>query len=489
MILSFSLSLVALALIVFSVLLFQLYSVDDDMAERINQYITLNKVSLEIQKSRSNFQKFFEAVQEYEYEDAKKFAKESLVSRHKSILLTRNLKSSYSESPSMYFLNRSIINALVYLNENTQPFEEFAFDMSEEERYKLYYRYLHVFDYLLKYTNYLYLGASVEYDVGALDSNIEKFRKIKFASVILILVIVIFSVIGSISITNGLSSNVKDMVSYAEKISDGDYTSKDMQLSGPREFQLLKNSLNRMKANLIERSAIEQRLHERELEHEKMTKELERAKFLSLQAQINPHFLFNTLNAISNTALFENADKTMKLTHDLAGIFRYRLEFKNSVPLWEEFRFLEQYLEIQKARFSSRLSYKIELDENVRGMEIPPLTIQPFVENAVKHGIEPLEKGGTVAIRAISTCGGGFSVTIEDDGKGLPADFSLSFLDTEEMEHIGIINVVNRLQIFFGGNFSFNMSRISENGGTIVEIKIGETKKGERNGEIQNSDC
>ena len=121
-----------------------------------------------------------------------------------------------------------------------------------------------------------------------------------------------------------------------------------------------KQCMNTMKQSLKERIELEQKLYRHTLDQEKMNRELERAHFLSLQSQINPHFLFNTLNTISHTALFEKADNTVSLINTLAGFLRYTLEFKDSVKLSTEFEFVHQYLDLQQARFKDRLGFSME---------------------------------------------------------------------------------------------------------------------------------
>ena len=129
-------------------------------------------------------------------------------------------------------------------------------------------------------------------------------------------------------------------------------------------------------------------------------RELEKARYNALQSQINPHFLFNTLNTISRTALFENAPSTVDLIDNLAAVFRYTLKHNEDVTLAEEIQFIREYLTIQQYRFKERLSFSILLGEELKEMRIPPLILQPLVENAMIHGLEPKVEGGSIAIEA-----------------------------------------------------------------------------------------
>ncbi len=471
LLLSLTLSMLAAVVAIFVFLFVQIYAVNGDMGERMRQYIVLNAISEDIQKSRECFVRFFECSLEEDFLEAEEMAKESFVCRNKSILNARKLRTSYEESHEMYFLNRAILNGLDHLNRGVPTLENVLIEMSEQRRYQLYYRYLKIYDYLLKYTNYMYLSAAVHRDADALDGNLGKVRSLKFMAAVSLLAVSVVSVCVSLFMTNALSGHVAKMARSADLISGGDYSSPDMALSGPREFRVLKDRLNRMKGSLLQRSILEKELHRQEVEKEKIMGELERAKFLSLQAQIDPHFLFNTLNAISNMALFEGAERTMEITNNLAGIFRYRLEFRDSVLLSDEFRFISQYLSIQKARFGERLEYALELDPSLASMRIPPLSIQPFVENSVRHGVERKERGGRVSVSA-EKVGGRASICVVDDGVGLPEGFSLSFLDPSEQGHIGITNVVNRLSIFFGRRLSVDIGNLPDGSGVKVSMLI-----------------
>jgi hypothetical protein len=137
--------------------------------------------------------------------------------------------------------------------------------------------------------------------------------------------------------------------------------------------------------------------------HQLMQNELRgvtaRAQMQALQAQINPHFLFNTLNVLASL-IHSNPAKAEQVTQELADIFRYALESTRVewVTLDDELRFLESYLEIEKTRFEERLTSLIEVDDAIRSMKIPPMILQPLVENAVKHGIAPKIEGGHVRI-------------------------------------------------------------------------------------------
>ena len=140
----------------------------------------------------------------------------------------------------------------------------------------------------------------------------------------------------------------------------------------------------------------------------------------ALKAQINPHFLFNTLNSISST-LKRNPDRARDMIAHLSGMLRYALDAsgRSLVPLREEIAFARRYLDLERHRFSDRLDvrYDIEADEADLDTPVPPMTLQPLVENALEHGIAPSEEGGIVTLQVRSD-EGRLDVTVDDTGAG-----------------------------------------------------------------------
>lgn len=186
------------------------------------------------------------------------------------------------------------------------------------------------------------------------------------------------------------------------------------------------------------------------------------AELKAMRAQFNPHFLFNALNSIS--ALIDaNPAKAEETLHQLSELLRYVLDSsgKDWVPLLEELRFLDKYLAIEQARFGERLAVEKHIDPASEKVLIPSFILQPLVENAVKHGIEPKINGGTVGIEAHcegSTC----FVSISDDGPGIELEKLFS-------RGRGLTTVRDRLQLLYQGRASFTI-RNQEKGGTKIML-------------------
>lgn len=189
-------------------------------------------------------------------------------------------------------------------------------------------------------------------------------------------------------------------------------------------------------------------------ETELRKRELERAELKVLQAQIKPHFLQNTLGAISHFCRVDAA-KAQQLLHDLAVYLRGTFELTaDCVPLEEELKLVRAYLGIEAVRFGPRLDVKYELAADLSDCRIPPFTLQPLVENAVRHGIAAKRDGGVIRI-CIQAADGGFTFLVEDDGAGISADFARYFANRglearPDGQGLGLFSVDRRLRSIFG---------------------------------------
>ncbi len=210
-------------------------------------------------------------------------------------------------------------------------------------------------------------------------------------------------------------------------------------------------------------AALQLAAHHHQLHQQKLQELTARAEIRALRAQINPHFLFNTLNVLANL-IHSNPEKAERVTEELAGIFRYALESTRVewVTLNDELEFLESYLAIEKARFEERLSYSFDIDAETRALKIPPMILQPLVENAVKHGIAPEVNGGSVKIsgRAMSDY---FLIEVEDTGAGRRNG------SRHKATGIGLKNIRERLLQVYGEGAVLKLEDI-DSGGTRATL-------------------
>lgn len=251
--------------------------------------------------------------------------------------------------------------------------------------------------------------------------------------------------------------------------------------------------------NLVEKQMIQmmqEELHNKNLElmeEVKLRSEVEaalkEADLKALQAQMNPHFLFNVLNTIGRLALLEDAEKTQELVYAFSDMMRYTLkrESKNIVSLKEEVEHVSNYLSIQKMRMGNRLDYTIDIQGETEEIGCPFMTIQPFVENAINHGIDPKVDGGRVEIRS-EFLADDVIVRIVDDGKGMAGGLIDKILTGENLSDnsqdndgngIGINNANKRLKYYYGQEYGVIIkSEIDK--GTEVTLRLPRNSVSER---------
>jgi signal transduction histidine kinase len=207
-------------------------------------------------------------------------------------------------------------------------------------------------------------------------------------------------------------------------------------------------------------------IRERERRALELEASLSRANLHALKMQLQPHFLFNALNAIS-ALVHENADAADEMLGSLSDLLRMSLEFsdQHEVSLRQELEFLDCYLAIQQARFGARLRVRKDIDPTTLAARVPTFVLQPFVENAVQHGIEPRRSGGTIVLRAWHS-GNRLYLEISDDGLGLaPAEMK------SVREGIGLANSKARLRELYGADHHFSLKR-NASGGVCVVLEL-----------------
>lgn len=209
-----------------------------------------------------------------------------------------------------------------------------------------------------------------------------------------------------------------------------------------------------------------------ELDHERQL--AADAKLNALRAQINPHFLFNTLNTIASKARTD-PEEARRLLLRLSDFFRYATrQHGHYVDFGEEYFYVRTYLALEQARFGDRLTVRYDVDPQVLGVQVPVLTIQPLVENAVKHGFAPHVGPGTVSLRArVDPLARSTVVQVCDDGVGWEPDRleAVRRGDLGDAAGVGLRNITDRLTSLFGERYTLDIaSKAGE--GTTVDLRI-----------------
>lgn len=351
-----------------------------------------------------------------------------------------------------------------------------------EDAYATYVRAEHIDGYVRSYISLL-LNVELSDGSRAYQRLVRQANGVQLISFLALLGLGIVSIVFGIIFSNSISRPIRRVADMSARIAGGDLDVGEMDVESRDEvgilsasFNSMSRSIQQMVLDLREKADLEKRLHDEELTIVKMEQSLQEAQFLGLQSQINPHFLFNTLNAISRTALFEHANETALLIQSLSRVFRYNLrDPRKSVALKEELEILREYLLIQKHRYLERLRFEIDCVPEAEQVAIPCFTLQPLVENSVKYGIEPKEQGGTVSV-VVRMKGPKVHISVRDSGVGMTRGEIRKVVSGRNGEYsgqtsgIGISNVITRLHLAYQGEESFSMKSVPGEGTTITLV-------------------
>ncbi len=296
-------------------------------------------------------------------------------------------------------------------------------------------------------TNYLYMAEQVRI------SNI--------LNIVLIIDLIILSVIIVLKMANKMITPIVKLSHSAEEIARGKFSTDIVLVETSDEIEILSRAFNRMKYNIQEyietvkeKAKTEAKLKDQMVENLKMQSLLDNARLYALQSQMNPHFLFNTINAGVQMAMIEGADKTSEFLESMSRLFRYNIQkLDQVVTLREELQNVKDYYQMLKVRFDDLILFEFFIDESACECLIPPLTLQPIVENAYIHGLSKLEEGGKIQI-LVKDQGDYYQCIVEDNGSGMTDDIRSSILNhsvkqSKVSNGIGMQNVIERLELFY----------------------------------------
>ncbi|MEE0419441.1 MAG: sensor histidine kinase [Lachnospiraceae bacterium] len=250
------------------------------------------------------------------------------------------------------------------------------------------------------------------------------------------------------------------------------YPGQRISLMRSDEIGTVATSLNHM-LDVREQMEEENRLSQKKMYESELAKK--QAQVLAYRNQINPHFLYNTLECIRDMALYYDVEDIAEITMSLSHLFRYAVKGGNITTIAEEMDYIEKYAKIIEYRFMGKISVDIELEESLRQVNVIKLLLQPLVENAVFHGLEQKVSEGLVEICACWDSTDHIRFTIEDNGCGIPAkklnSLLMSLKQGTDQSGVGIANIYHRLTLFYGDRFNFEIESTPDVG-TRVTIVI-----------------
>ncbi len=297
-----------------------------------------------------------------------------------------------------------------------------------------------------------------------------------------ILISILASILYTFFFLGNITNKLKQLVEASKKVSKGSFDYVEGKKTNVYELDILSEAFRKMIRDILqhinslkENAKLERKLSEEEMKLLKSDYALRQSELKVLQSQINPHFLFNTLNCINQTAIKEKAANTEKLIRSVSEILRYSLSMtERNTTLEDEINIVKEYIYIQQLRFEERLQFEFETDADLKKYKVPAMTLQPFVENAFIHGIEPMEEGGLISIR-IKDANQFCVIKIEDTGCGIEEGI-LAKINSDDIGQVhkghttglGIKSVVKRLELMYGNTDLFYIDSHPGMGTTII---------------------
>lgn len=286
-------------------------------------------------------------------------------------------------------------------------------------------------------------------------------------------------------LTKGMVATMGQLAAVSRSIEKNDFSAADVTWKGEDEMGQLVKAFNKMKRAMEdyvrtseEKSRMEIQLHRQQMEQAQLEQRFSMAQLELLKSQMNPHFLFNTLNMITRMSQMEEAPVTEEMLVAMSNLLRYSLRTAEPLaPLKEELKVVQDYMYIQQMRFGERIRWKVICPQELYGREVPVFLLQPLVENAVIHGISCREEGGSISI-CVEEKDGIMRICIEDTGAGMSQErlkqIRGAMANRGSGLGIGLGNIYRRITTYYEHGHVAVDSR--ENEGTRVEISFGARK-------------
>lgn len=471
-----SLFFVVTALVILAVNLY-MYAVLNTMAERVEEVyvsnVSLNELAQALDYVQDSMESYLntkssEAMDAYYRSDQQyRQLQEQLHDQaaDSEILLTekniRSLSETYLE------LAASVIQA-----KRGRNVERYG-ALYEEAR--LLYEEIHTFIYSLN--NEQFKDNSRNYQVLMVS-----LQNMEMTSMVILLLVQLVNVSLIVVSTRAVTKPLKRLAAAADQVAGGNFEVEQIPVQSMDEVGIVAGTFNQMVGNIREyirqlqqTMERENQLKEREL---MMQSHLKDAQLKYLQAQINPHFLFNTLNAGAQLAMMEEAERTGEFLENVAAFFRYNVRKNDQdATLEEEIRLVDNYIYILNVRFSGEILFSKEVDEGVLKVRVPSMILQPLVENAVNYGIRNIEREGRIEL-SVYRQEGEICISVWDNGAGMEPEKIRQVLSGEVRETdpgsngVGMHNVMERLRLYFHDRAKLEIFSEGKDRGTEVLITV-----------------
>jgi len=322
-------------------------------------------------------------------------------------------------------------------------------------------------------------------------SDISKsLRSMQNFSMIVIIAVIVTNAFAIINYTGRLIRPLQTLSESANDVAKGNFDVELPRVESKDEIGVVTTAFNKMVVSI--RNYIDQIRENMEIERQHKEKELmmethlKDAQLKYLQAQINPHFLFNTLNAGAQLAMMEGADKTYEFVQNMSEFFRYNIKKNDEIiRLRDEIELIDHYIFIINVRFAGEIRFIKDIDDSLLDVEIPSMIVQPLVENAINHGIRNVDYDKVITIK-VKRIDNSVCVSVKDNGVGMSEETIKDILsgnskknsDSMDSNGVGLDNVIERLRIFLDTEDVLTIVSEGKNKGTefLFYLPIKETE-------------
>lgn len=435
--------------------------------------LNLNQLSLELNNNARAFDLYFQTRDDEHY-------KKYLSSRQAISQLVTDLKENIVKDERSYIFFRNLSNMMqyhddlskeIFLDENT----------TNTETYKILTDIRTLYSYMNKHAQKLIISYQ-EYSSGRYMNLLTDYQVMERKIYAVIIITSILCLLFALVLSKDILKTIDKLSVSAFSLSNAHWEIPDIKENKYIElnilgqtFNLMKNNINKFIKELKQKSELEIKFNKQKIANIEKDRLIKESQLMSLQMQMDPHFLFNTLNTVARTAMFEKAKKTEGLVVAVSKIMRYNLDNKGKmVELAKEIEVLKAYITIQQTRFQSQMKFNINIDGDISGIMIPPMILQPIVENAIIHGLADKDENGKIYIE-INKEDEYIKVKISDNGKGIDSDDIINIFQEKASYNIdspttglGLLNVKKRLELHYGED----LIKISSNLGKGTEVMI-----------------
>lgn len=473
-------TLIFILVIMIMTIAFFFFMMRKDMISNVYQKdmdtnLKLNQLSLELNNNSRIFNLYF---QTRDQEDLNSY----IESRNMIRELVVELKDNVAEDKDSRIFYRTLSNMLVYHDELVN--EIFNNKISNAETYQILTDLRTLYSYMNSHAQKLIISYQ-DYSSSKYMNLLEEYQAMERRIYTLTILTSIICLFFALVLSNDILKTIDRLSASARSLSAGHWEVRDIKENKYRElnimgqtFNLMKHNINKFIKELKQKSELENKLNKEKLASVEKDRLIKETQLMNLQMQIDPHFLFNTLTTVARIALFEKARKTERLIVAISRILRYNLDNKGKmVEITQDLEVLQAYLSIQQIRFQSQMKFNIQIEGNIAGILVPPMILQPIVENAIIHGLADIDENGRIDIKVIKK-EKYLEIKIIDNGKGIDSEYLKNIFQKKggnrgrSTTGLGLANVKKRLELHYGEELISINSVLGQGTEVIIQIPL-----------------